>query len=357
MVVVVISVAVLQTACKNKDSPSQEGLEGPCAAERQAAADAWDRVGYDLASMRQGIIAETVSLELNEHAKLTHALVNSAECAGMIGLFDSLVAAKDKPRWRKCNEDSQAMSQVEDQMRRLMHDKAGLKAKQEAASKEARTLAARYRGGVVPEGDAKRVYDRLLVFYGAASRVQSTGPQCIGNDCLSTSAAAQIQYDIRPTEAAMKAANAACPKVADTTAPPPAPNQPPTPGGDSPPQQPLDEQQGEQGGDEPCTPRLVLDPAPKGTGGNLRNAPNGDILMEVPNCTEVCEIEADGDWRRVRASPRDVGYMHKSQLAAMNAARCKAGAPTPAPKKATLPKQRPSKKEPPPPPATVDPFQ
>jgi hypothetical protein len=100
---------------------------------------------------------------------------------------------------------------------------------------------------------------------------------------------------------------------------------------------------------DPCQARLILDPDPKERGANLRDAPNGSVLLEIPNCTEVCVLEEQGAWAHVRASPRDIGYVHTTRLASTNAPRCQPGnssATTPRPTvKTKTPKPGPEPQE------------
>ncbi|MBZ0236858.1 MAG: hypothetical protein K8M05_31305, partial [Deltaproteobacteria bacterium] len=71
-----------------------------------------------------------------------------------------------------------------------------------------------------------------------------------------------------------------------------------------------------------CTPKVVFDQTPAETGANLRADPDGEVLLEIPNCTEVCVYEVRDGWARVSASPRDVGFIHESRLLPTDTARC-----------------------------------
>src|SRR5688572_2369572 len=144
VVVVVLVAAVLGLiSCKkqadkvdNKDRKAAR-LEGPCAAERDAAAQAWDRVATDIETMRDGILKERVVFLINEQEVVHNKAVNREECRGLIDIWE---APRDKARaalWKQCNDDARAAVQAGEDLRRLMQDKAGLKTMAQTTAKEA----------------------------------------------------------------------------------------------------------------------------------------------------------------------------------------------------------------------------
>jgi hypothetical protein len=88
-------------------------------------------------------------------------------------------------------------------------------------------------------------------------------------------------------------------------------------------------------GSKACRARwLVLEPDAKEKGAYVRTSPSREsghnILREVPNCTQVCEVDNRGDWIRVQTKPGEVGWMRARYLVHVGHPRCAAAPATPA---------------------------
>jgi len=74
-------------------------------------------------------------------------------------------------------------------------------------------------------------------------------------------------------------------------------------------------------------PRIVLDPDISQTGANLRSSPTiatqHNVVRELKNCSELCELEREGKWVRVSTSTGEEGWLHQTRVAPPGAPRCK----------------------------------